>query len=308
MLANVGHRLAILAVPMTRKDSWFESTTWTPEIAAKFDERFARTKSQRRHPLTTQAGLLVKHGFVDEGVALYRRAAALEELGGDERSMVLGWLALMLIAELRFDEAVEAARAGVQASRPRERKVRGARTPEELLAFALRRRGNGGDDAEALALLSNEDPSQRESLDVYRGRWAGVDINGKAYADVEDLAETFAVSVQQTNALNEADLDALFAGTPAGLTALDRLWCKKPPMFGKFQPLRRRILFEVGGYLGRVLCRAGGTWEDAPPDTPLVTRKVLLAGRAIDPFEAAYDALLRFMPLARWYARATARA
>jgi len=289
---------------MARDDSWFKNTTWTPEIAAKFEQRFARTRSNKRHPLTTQAGFLVRYGIFDEGVLLYRRAAALESLPADERTMVLGWLAQALIAARRFDDAIEAAREAVQSSPPHARNMRGARTPEELLAFGLRQRGNPGDDDEALALLSQEDPYLRESLDRLRERFAGVDVADRPYADAEDLAEAFVVSLHQMDVFSDkADVDALFAASPAALAALDRSWCAVPPMFGAYDALRRRFVFEAGGYVGRVLCRAGGAW--APGSSP-VTSTVLFQGHTVDPFAIAYEALLRFKPLTRSFAEANA--
>lgn len=285
---------------MARDDGWFKNTTWTPEIAATFEKRIAKSRTDKRRYLTTQAALLVGHGASDAGLALYRRAAELPGLAADERTMVLGWLALALLGAQRFEEAVAAARAAVAASAPAARSMRGERTPEELLAFALRQRGAPGDDEEAVALLSKEDPFYRESLAALRTGFAGVDVTGRLYADVEDLAECFVVTLHQTDAFRDpADVDALFAASPAALAALDRLWCKKPPFFGAFEPLRRRFVFEAGGYIGRVLCRAGGVWQPAPA---LVSSMVKLGGRDIDPFAVAHDALLSFAPLARWFA------
>lgn len=289
---------------MARDDTWFKNTTWTPEIAAAFEKRFARARGNRRQPLSTQAGILVRHGLVDEGVALYRRAAELEELKPDERTMVLGWLGLALIDAGRFDDAVEAARAAVRTCPPSARQAKGARTPEEILAFALRQRGGPGDDAESLALLANEDPYRRQSLETLRERCPGRDHTGHAYTDAEDLAEIFSASMHESGAFTEqAHLDALAAASPAALEALDRLWCLDPPMFGPYEGLRQRFLFEAGGYVGRVLVRAGGTWQ---PATAPIRSKVFFNGRSLDPFAIAYEALFRFKPLARSFAEANA--
>jgi hypothetical protein len=113
----------------------------------------------------------------------------------------------------------------------------------------------------------------------------------------------FAVTLHQTDVFEDpADIDALFAASPAALAALDRAWCRTPPFFGAFEPLRRRFLFEAGGYVGRVLCRANGAWEPGPA---LASSTVRLAGRSIDPFAIAYETLFRFKPLARSFAELT---
>src|SRR5688572_5889516 len=100
---------------MSRDGDWFKNTSWTPQIAAKFESKLARAR-HKRQPLTTQAALLGKAGFPDESFALYRRAADLPGLEADERSVVLAWLAQALIAGGRFEAAVEAARQGAEAS------------------------------------------------------------------------------------------------------------------------------------------------------------------------------------------------
>jgi hypothetical protein len=290
---------------MASSSDWFKNTTWTPEIAAEFEQRIARSRADKRHQLTTQASLLVRHGVPDVGLALYRRAAELPKLTADERTLTYGMLARALISLLRFEEADEAARAAVGASVRTARMMRGERTPEELLAFALRQRGAAGDDEEALALLADEDPAYRESLEALRDRASAVDLGGQPYADAEDLAEAFTVTLHQTDVFADAaDVDALFAASPAALAALDRAWCRTPPFYGAFEPLRRRGLFEAGGYVGRVLCRAGATWE---PGAAPASSTVRLAGRSIDPFAIAFEALFRFKPLARSFAELVSR-
>ena len=198
----------------------------------------------------------------------------------------------------RFGDAVTASRHATAASVRSARMMQTMQSAEEILAFALRQRGHAGDDDEALALLALEEPRRREPLAVLRQRAPAHGPGGEPHIDVDaDLAETFLVTLHQTDAFSDkADVDVLFAASIGVLGALDRLWCRQPPMFGAYELLRTRTVFEAGAYVGRVLVKQGGAWQKA---TPVTSSTVLLGGRVVDPFQIAWDALFTFKPLGR---------
>ena len=277
---------------------WFNNTTWTPAIAAEFETRLKKSRSMKVDQLKRQGSLLLDHGFVDVGMDLFRRAAELPDQAADARTVAWTQLSQKLIALQRFGDAVTASRHATAASVRSARMMQTMQSAEEILAFALRQRGHAGDDDEALALLALEESRRREPLAVLRQRAPAHGPGGEPHIDVDaDLAETFLVTLHQTDAFSDkADVDALFAASIGVLGALDRLWCRQPPMFGAYELLRTRTVFEAGAYVGRVLVKQGGAWQKA---TPVTSSTVLLGGRVVDPFQIAWDALFTFKPLGR---------
>jgi len=122
---------------MGRHD-WYRNRTWDASVAADFNARIARSRQpwSKWQYLTIQAGMLVGNGFVDDGLALYRRSLTdVKDVEPSWRRVSLTHIGEILMEQGKHAEAHVALRDAIKACSYKQARIHvtDEREPEALL-------------------------------------------------------------------------------------------------------------------------------------------------------------------------------
>lgn len=297
-------------IPMISADDFYGSPIWDDAAQAEFAQRI------RRVP---KGGARARR-FLDKAWALFYRsndrerrlaAVALLERGVNETQATPSMQAQLLDRAAFYQVKLGLSRAAIETLRRvitlaplGKRHWFALVAPEELLARLL---VETGQLAHARAVLlplhaARRWPPAFETIAATDVR----DEHAALVTDPEAAADRLVAKYLHADPPEPA-VPHIAAATRDALTALDRHFAlEKESLELRWAPssfardyVTQTFVPALGAYLGRVLVRThGGVWRLG---VPLLESRVLLDGRAIDPFRAAYDNVAFGLPLAVLY-------
>jgi hypothetical protein len=284
-------------------DEFFRSPAWDDTIAAEFDVRIRRVpKRSRLGRYSHKAWALFYRS--DNDPVRQRAAIQLLERGALEDGADLSEAARDLVVAAGYAVALDDRPTAIALAR------------KSILVSSHHTGGMSAQELLARCLTDEGDPASRSAWnDFYRHREerskgslrvpdynelaarAVVDITGSPVRDPDAAAEGIVV-IYHAAEPPEPAVPGIEHADVAALGALDRHYrVLRPNGQRKWSPraafkedyLLDMHLPQLGAYVGRVLVEtANGQWQ---VKAPLMHSRVLVRGKPIDPFRAAYDAI-----------------
>ena len=280
-------------------EEWYRQPVWTPEVEETFNAKIKRARGQKGSYFYSQAFALFHAGDHETAVQLCQRA--MTEVAEPRPSSVVAYYRIIAAAKFAtgdFDGAEHAFIAATEAHPPVEgpRRLRrmssvGSRAePETCRARLLTRQGKDPGEWPEWAVYSEAGAT------LENRPWRCVDLNGDPLTTPEDAAEYLVISHHVSDHLTAPGAaEAVFEAGPAGLKVIDDLVASQAiPGFGFWHFGEIRYLSWLGGYVGRVLVRQGGSWNLAAEVTDST---VETSNGTVDPFLVAWEAIKRGKPL-----------
>jgi hypothetical protein len=282
------------------RNDWYRTSAWDDVARAQFDAKIRRSRAgyNRAQYFWIKAGCMFYARPPDPAlrlaaIELVERALVESQAEGSHRAQLLDDLGRYLLIVGRRDDGIAALREALALGL-----FGTSALPTEILI--ARHLAERGDRAGAIALYDVAYPPgdvglTKPSYITLAAREVR-DALDQPYRDPEAAAEAIVVYYHALDWLDDSVREVLHGGLEA-LAAIDRAFrididLHRPhaPLFGyKRAFVEEHFAPELGAYVGRVLCRAGGgSWR---PAVPLMQSRVVVGDRALDPFRVAYDAV-----------------
>lgn len=267
---------------------------WDDEARAAFESFVQRSRAQRwQHLLRKAVALESTRDPACLRGAIALRQRALEAMPKRDKHAKLFTAVTVAAVHRRLDEdevAERLLREAIALVPIGARMLEPDQQPERLLAHLLEHAGRVEESDATWAsytayLAALRFPIVPRKLEAIARDERVVGIDGSPYRGLDDAAEHFVVNHHVRRSLT-----ALFDASRAALVALDAD-ARLEPLVGPQPGELRRAVPELGAYLARCAVRsAKATYEDGPH---LTASRIMLDGRARDPFAAAFRVIER---------------